>query len=278
VYDQDAATGAIVARAVIDLQTGAAPQPTTAQPSPTNAPPALQQIFIDTPPPGTLVGSPVVITGRTVQYPFGGQLAYRFRDGQGSQLGSGAIRVAGQPGSSGSFNAQLYFDVRPGFSQIFLDIFENGPTNQVVASATIALQVSSAPPATAVPPVATVAPPDSTLPAPIVIDTPAPGTEVGSPVVVTGRTNLFPSGGVLYWDMYDTRRQTLGRGDFRIFGVPGGISSFNVSLEFRPPATGPITLIIYRVDPATGQPAEQATLVLTTSSAYPVPLPAPVGP
>jgi hypothetical protein len=274
IYDQDAVTGAVVARSTIELQTNAAPVQPTAQPTATNAPPTVQQIIIDTPPPGTFVGSPVVITGRTALYPFGGQLAYRFRDGQGSPLGSGAIRVAGQAGSSGSFNEQLFFDLRPGFGQIFLDIFENGPTNQIVASATIMLQVRGGPPATPVPPIATVTP-QPTLPAPIVIDTPAEGTVVGSPVVITGRTNLFPNGGLLNWQILDAQRRVLGEGRFSVNGGSGGISSFSPSLEFQIPATGRLFVDIFRIDPTTGQPAERATIALTTNPAYPVPLPAP---
>lgn len=295
IYDQDAVTGATVARGVIDLQVAALPTsaptataptataPTTSAPTATAPAAALQQIFIDTPAPGTLVGSPVVITGRTVQYPFGGQLAYRFRDQQGAQLGSGGIRVAGQAGGPGSFNVQLFFNTRPGLGQIFLDILENGPTNNVVASATIVLQVdngSQQPQPTQSPqpsPIAQqpqVEPPASLpeLSTPIVIDTPAPDTLVGSPVVITGRTNLFPNGGTLYYQVLDAQRKVLAENQFQVFGTPDGISPFNLSIEFpAPQGGGPVVIEIFTRD-QDGQPTNLASLALTAS---PPPYPAP---
>jgi Immunoglobulin-like domain of bacterial spore germination len=281
IYDQDAVTGATVARGVIDLQVAAPPpvQPTAIAPSATAAPPAgIQQIFIDTPPPNTLVGSPVVITGRTVQYPFGGQLAYRFRDQQGSQLGSGGIRVAGQAGGPGSFNVQLFFNTRPGPGQIFLDIFENGPTNNIVASATIALQVDGGPqplPSPSPTPQQPQIQPPVALPellAPIVFDTPPPDTLVGSPLVVTGRTNLFPNGGRLYYQILDRQRRVLAENQFQVFGTPNGISPFNISIEFRAPeGGGPIVLDVFTRD-QDGQPTNTASLILNAS---PPPYPAP---
>ena len=52
------------------------PVPTPVQPTtiPPTATPIVQSLAIDTPPPGTLVGSPVVLTGRMARTPFSGQL------------------------------------------------------------------------------------------------------------------------------------------------------------------------------------------------------------
>ena len=290
IYDQDAVTGATVARGVIDLQVAALPPtlPTTIAPTATAPTASIQQIFIDTPAPGTLVGSPVVITGRTVQYPFGGQLAYRFRDQQGNPLGSGGIRVAGQAGGPGSFSVQLFFNTRQGLGQIFLDILENGPTNTVVASATIALQVgngpqppqpSQSPQPSPIAQQPQVQPPVSLpeLSAPIVIDTPAPGTLVGSPVVITGRTNLFPNGGTLYYQVLDDQRRVLVENQFQVFGTPDGISPFNLSIEFpAPKGGGPVVIEIFTRD-QNGQPTNLASLALAASPPpYPAPQPSTV--
>ncbi len=52
---------------------------------------APQSIMIDTPSRLTLVGSPIVITGRTGRLPQGGQLNYRFVDRNGQELGVGDL-------------------------------------------------------------------------------------------------------------------------------------------------------------------------------------------
>src|SRR4051812_35803266 len=71
------------------LVTREAQQPTAIQPTvvvvPRTAMPLTstqvpQAIVIESPPPNAVVGSPVVLTGRTSRYPSGGKLNYQFFD------------------------------------------------------------------------------------------------------------------------------------------------------------------------------------------------------
>ncbi len=145
--------------------------PSTAAPlAPTPIP---QVITIDTPP-GTPVGSPVVITGRTARWPKNGLLVYRIVNGAGQQLGAGSFPVFGTPGQAGSFNASLVFNVPWDGGPIRVDLFEQGDAAGAgAASASIDLAVEAQYQA-------------------ITIDTPPPGTIVGSPMVITGRTARAP--------------------------------------------------------------------------------------
>src|SRR5688500_8795309 len=73
---QPAPSAAPIAAAEINVQnasTTPASSPTVPPPSPTLPPPSStplpQEIFIDSPPSGTLVGSPVQLAGRTTRMP-----------------------------------------------------------------------------------------------------------------------------------------------------------------------------------------------------------------
>ncbi|HET9223158.1 MAG TPA: Gmad2 immunoglobulin-like domain-containing protein, partial [Roseiflexaceae bacterium] len=205
--DQRAADGFVAARAAIDLQVA----------------PAQQAIFIDTPPPGTLVGSPVVITGRTVVYPLDGNLAYQIFSANGIQLGVGAFNVVGAPGQSTTFNAQLFFNLPAGGGPIQVNLYDqNGATGAIVASAVISLQVAPPQPNQQV----------------ITIETPPAGTVVGSPVVVTGRTSIYPSEGNLAYRVRDQSGLEIGSGVFQVSGAPGQPATFVASLLFKPPSSG----------------------------------------
>src|SRR5207249_2409470 len=93
VYDQDPSNNAEIANTVLDLDVLA----------------QYQAIQIDTPASGTQVGSPVVLTGRTNQYPKGGQLHYRVVDSGGREIGAGNFAIDGAPSQRGSFNAAVIF-------------------------------------------------------------------------------------------------------------------------------------------------------------------------
>jgi hypothetical protein len=68
--------------------------------APTVAPAVPSQVIvIETPPPGTIVGSPVVLTGRMSAVPPDGSLSYRVRDSAGAQIGAGGLQA--QPDASG---------------------------------------------------------------------------------------------------------------------------------------------------------------------------------
>ncbi|NJN16587.1 MAG: hypothetical protein HC822_10090 [Oscillochloris sp.] len=194
--------------------------------TPTNAPPQTpiptivgsdQTITIETPPPGTTVGSPVVITGRTTQMPANGQLFYLVRDQVGAVIGSGQFGV-NSSGSGNSFNASINFNLPAQGGQIEIDLFEPAANGSARARAAILL---------------TVAPPQQ-----ITIESPPPGTTVGSPVVITGRTARYPFQGNLAYRFTDNSGQNLGEGIFPVNGNPGGPSNFTASLQFNLPAQG----------------------------------------
>lgn len=228
-----------------------AAQPVTLGPSqaePVMPTPAGQQITIDTPPPDTLVGSPVVITGRTARRPAGDTLNYFLRDAGGAVLGSGTFPVSTAADGSGTFNASLTFNLPPNGGAISLEIFEPGAAGgPVAASATLQLQV--APPQT------------------ILIDTPPPGTVVGSPVVITGRTARFPFQGSLAYRVLDAGNRELGSGTFPVQGAQGAPSSFTASLTFNlPPGGGRITVEIVDQNAADGQIAAAARIDLSVAA------------
>lgn len=214
VYDQDNASGRVAALASIDL--------VVAPPQPTAGP---QQIVINSPPPGTTVGSPVVITGSTTRFPAQGNLKYRFLDQFGNQLGQGVLTINGSQGQSGTFNASLNFALPQGGGAIRLELVDRDINNgQVFASTTLALTV--APPATAVPQQR------------ITITSPAPNTQVGSPMTITGNTQNYPIGGNLGYIVTDANGQQIGIGAFRVNGVPSQSTTFNAQVLFNPPANG----------------------------------------
>ncbi len=57
-------------------------------------------------------------------------------------------------------------------------------------------------------------------------------------MVLTGKVNLFPSGGQLQYRVLDAAGQQIGAGSIPVGGVPGGRGSFNASLTFTEPVNG----------------------------------------
>jgi hypothetical protein len=183
--------------------------------------PVPQQIQIDTPPPGTLVGSPMTLTGRTVRFPESGNLTYRVTNGGGGQIGGGSFAVGGTSGSGSQFNVQVSFSVPRDGGLIRVALIDQNTPNGPVESA-IELDVLAQYQA-------------------IAIDSPPPGTVVGSPMTLTGRTNWFPSSGQLTYRVLDARNATIGSGAVPMAGAPGGRGSFNAQLTFaEPPNRGTI--------------------------------------
>jgi hypothetical protein len=234
------------------LSPGQAPPATaTPGPSPTPLPPpppaAQQQILLDSPPPNTEVGSPVVITGRTALLPAGNSLSYIMRDAAGAALGSGSFPVTAAQGGTGSFTASLTFNLPPNGGAIALVVFEPGAAGQPErATATLPLQV---------------APPQA-----ILLDSPPPGTTVGSPVVITGRTARYPFQGNLGYRFLDAAGRQLGIGTFPVQGGPGAPTSFSASLNFSlPPNGGRVVLEVADQNASTGQIAASARLELNVA-------------
>jgi hypothetical protein len=180
----------------------------------------------------------VVITGRTVRYPFDGNLAYQIFDANGTQIGVGMFNVVGAPGQSATFNAQVFFNLPAGGGPIQVNVYDqNGATGAIVATAAINLLV---------------APPQPTQQV-ITIETPPTGTLVGSPVVVTGRTARYPFEGNLGYRVRDQTGREIGLGGFRVNGAPGQPTTFVGSLMFSPPlGGGMIRVEIFDIDQSSG--------------------------
>ena len=242
-----------IASAQLTLSPGQAPPPTgePVGPSPTALPPpppaAQQQILLDSPPPGTVVGSPVVITGRTVRLPASNSLSYFLRDAVGGVLGSGSFPVVAAASGTGSFNASLTFNLPPNGGNISLEVFEPGVGGgPVVATARLQIQV---------------APPQA-----ILIDSPPPGTTVGSPVVITGRTARYPFQGNIGYRVLDASGRQLGIGTFPVQGAQGGPTSFSASLNFTLPANGGrVSVEVADQNAASGQIAAAARIDLSVA-------------
>ena len=182
--------------------------------------PIPQQIILDTPPPGTTVGSPLVVTGRTTRFPFNGDLSYRITDGAGRQLGAGTFLVFGQVDRPTTFGPSLTFTLPNDGGLVHLEVYDHNPEDgAIVASSGLDLDVLAQYQA-------------------IFIDTPPPGTQVGSPLVITGHTNLYPNLGQLRYRVTDAAGQQIGAGSFPVDGGPGQRGSFVASLTFTEPPNG----------------------------------------
>jgi hypothetical protein len=214
VYDQNPEDGAIVASSGLDLDVLA----------------QYQAIFIDTPAGGAQVGSPVVLTGHTNLYPTQGQLRYRVTNAAGQQIGAGSFPTDGGPGQRGSFVASLTFTEPPNGGNIHVEVLDQANNGAAIASAPIELYVAPPPPQA------------------IIFDTPPPGTQVGSPVVITGHTTRYPANGKLSYRVRDAAGNQIGAGQFDVVrdSAGGPSSSFNVALTFSEPrGGGNITVDIY---------------------------------
>lgn len=229
IYDQNAADNGIVASASLVLKV--VPQP--------------QQLVFTSPAPNTYVGSPIVITGRTVRYPAQGSLGYRITDSAGNQLGAGAFPVTGAPGQGSTWSAQLGFNLPPQGGPVQITINDqNANTGVIIANATLTVQIIPAQQA-------------------ITIDTPTQFTQVGSPVVITGRTARYPNGGQLRYNVRDERGNALGNGTFPVNGPINLPATFNPSVSFSYPSFGGNIIVdLTDVDPFNGAVLASASITL----------------
>ncbi|MFN8473809.1 MAG: Gmad2 immunoglobulin-like domain-containing protein [Anaerolineae bacterium] len=101
----------------------------------------------------------------------------------------------------------------------------------------------------------------------IVITSPANGTQVGSPVTLTGFTTSFPPSGLLNYSITSAAGAPLGQGVLPV--QPSGAGSTWVgSLQFQVPAQGGVvTATVFQTNPATGQTAASSAVSLTTEAA-----------
>lgn len=211
---QEPLEGDAITLQLIDLDTSPG-APVATLPLATAALP--QRIRIDTPPAGTQVGNPVVLTGGTVRFPQSGGLGYAIYDRSGAQIGGGFFPVAGSLQTGGSFAASLSFTYPPLGGPIRVDLYDQNLSGGFEATASVELQ--------------TVA-----LVQQVTITTPPFGTQVGTPMVITGRTSLFPSAGVLVYRVTNAQGAVLGTGSFGVQPADANASTFSASLSFQPPA------------------------------------------
>lgn len=219
--DQDPATGGSVAVATQPLVTAPLPQ----------------RIMIETPARGAIVGNPVVVTGRTVRFPAAGTLGYAIYNASGAQVGGGVFPVSGSPQSGGSFAASLNFVYPELGGPLRIDLYDQDPfTWAFVATSRLDAYTRA-------------------LRQQVTIETPAPGTQVGSPVTLTGRAARFPAGGQLQYRITTSGGAILGQGAFPVQAAPGDAARFVASLAFQPPAgAGPLRAEIFEA----GQPGASA--------------------
>lgn len=214
-FDQDPLSGAVAAAITLPLVTAPLPQ----------------RIVVETPGSGTLVGNPVVLTGRTARLPAAGVLGYAIYDSAGAQVGGGVFPVAGNVFEGGRFSASLSFAYPPFGGPLRIDLYDQDPfTGAFPATATLVARTLA-------------------LSQQISVETPIFGTQVGSPVVLTGRTALYPTAGVLQYQILDGQGAVLGAGTFAVQGAPGDAARFAASLTFQPPAApGPLRAFVFEAD------------------------------
>lgn len=230
-------------------------------PQPTQPGQSGQMIVIETPAPGTQVGSPVVLTGRTARLPAQNLLRYRVVDASERQIGGGVVPVASAPDGVLRFNASLMFAEPASSGTIRIDLADQADGAATAAAvASIALKVAG-----------TGAAPTPGGSQQISFMSPAPNTAVTSPVVITGRTARMPFQNNLSYTVRDSSGRTLASG---LIGVDGTPPSFNVALPFEMPAPGTaINIELIDQDAETGNIAGRASLPLFYAT-IPGPLPA----
>lgn len=216
-----------------------------------------QAITIESPAPGSASGGTVTIEGQTGRLPSQARLIYTVSASDGRLLGRGEGAVPGAEGRPAFFRLEVSFPPPPEGDTVTVAVYDQDPaTGAAAASASLPL---------------TVAP----QPQRILIDTPAEGARVGSPVLITGRTVRYPAQGTLGYTIYDARNTYIGAGVFPVAGSPQTGGSFIASLSFaHPPQGGPLRVELY--DMTVGrQIVAMATLPLRAVSLLPAPTPVP---
>lgn len=220
--------------------------PPTIVPLATTATPRSQLITIDTPAQGAIVGSPVVLTGHTAEYPTHGQLHYRILAEDGSELNADVFAVTGAPNEPTTFTASLTFREPIVRGRVTIELLDrDASTDAVLASASINLNVN--------PPPIVVIPANLELAPQIVIESPASGSDVFSPVVITGYATAYPAQGKLNYRVADVVGNELGAGMFAVRGIPGQSVTFETSITYNlPSAGGPVRIEVFDQEPTTG--------------------------
>jgi hypothetical protein len=210
---------------------GVAAAPALAQ----GAQPVSQRITIESPAPGTQVGSPLTVTGSLATLPSNAQLFYIVQAGDGRVLGSGSFPIPGSPGQPAFFIASLSFAEPLEGGGVTLQLMEqDAATGGLVAVANLPLVTAP-------------------VPQRIIIESPGSEAQVGNPVVVTGRTVRYPASGVLGYAIYNGGGVQVGGGVFGVSGSPLEGGRFAASLPFVYPELGGLLRIdLYDQDPLNG--------------------------
>ncbi len=208
---------------------------------------APRNITITSPTPGTVVGSPMTITGASNVFPNEGTLNYRVTDASGAEIGKGSFQVTGAMPGPVSFTAFPTFDPPAAGGAITLEVYEvNVADGSKFGSATVNLQVEALPSGRV-----------------ISIVSPQARATVGSPVTIVGRTSYFPFEGNLNYRVADTAGKELGTGFFQVKTPCCDPSWFVASIAYTPPAGPvPITVTVYDRDAATGNITATASVIL----------------
>src|SRR5205823_5216830 len=144
-----------------------------------------------------------------------GKLNYQFSDAKGTQIGTGTFTVNGTAGQPSTFNASLTFNPPAAGGTVHVSLYDRNAAGVTLTSISIDLYV---------------APPQA-----ITIETPAAGTVVGSPVVITGRLARYPFGGKLGYRVVETAGRQLGANTIPVSGTLGRPTTFSGSLIFDAP-------------------------------------------
>ncbi|MFN8483320.1 MAG: YbaY family lipoprotein [Anaerolineae bacterium] len=213
---------------------------------------APQTITITSPAAGTVVGSPMTVTGTASRFPFEGNLSYRVTDASGAEIGKGGFQVTGEMTGSASFNASLTFDPPAQGGPITLEVYDlNAADGSRFGAATVNLQVEALPSGRV-----------------IALVQPPAGATVGSPVTIVGRTSYFPFEGNLNYRVTDAAGKELGKGFFQVKTPCCDPSWFITPVTYTPPpAPAPITVEVFDVDAATGNVAVSTSINLQSAGA-----------
>ncbi|MFN8499244.1 MAG: Gmad2 immunoglobulin-like domain-containing protein [Anaerolineae bacterium] len=205
---------------------------------------AQGSIQINRPEAGSVVTSPLRVTGYTAAPT--DSMNFTVVGVVSGQLGSGSFPVKSPFDPPFDFTGTVTFDTpQPGETLIITLSGGDGSTASVnvVGPGTAPVVAQS-----------------------IVITSPPNGTQVGSPVTLTGFTTSFPPGGLLNFAITSAAGVPLGQGVFPVQPAGAG-STWAASLQFQAPAGGgDITATVFQTNPATGQTVASSAVALTTEA------------
>lgn len=222
--------------------------PTPVPGTPTFVPPAKGTITIEQPAAGTVISSPVTISGKTDFWPFEATLVARVKDGQGHVLGMGPLMVqAPDIGQGGPFAGELHFTPPATPQDGTLEVFEaSAKDGSIVVIASVPVKLGGAPSASGV-----------------MLDAPAANAAITLPLHVAFRGAQAEAQVIarLRWSNGTVLEQRVPV----VIGTDGvgyGVANLQWNTESAPPPTppGPATFELVREDGALLQRVEVTML------------------